>query len=150
MADYPVGLPRPLQQGYELRTINPLLRTEMASGRARQRRAFTAVPTFASCVWILTHVQAQAFEAWYRNGILDGAEWFDVEIQTPMGVQPYTARFTGIYQGPRLVGGRYWEVSGELELRERPVLAEPWGEVGVDLILTQDIIDLAMNREWAE
>ncbi len=150
MADYPSSLPRPLQDGYGLQTISPLMRTEMASGRARQRRLFTGVPTMARCTWLLTHVEAQAFEAWYRNGITDGAEWFDVEIQTPLGVQPYTARFTGIYQGPRLVGGRYWEISGELELRERPVLAAPWGEIGVDLLLDQSIIDLAMNREWAE
>lgn len=150
MADYPAGLPRPVQNGYAVRHANPLLRTEMASGRARQRRLFTSVPTYVSCGWVLTHVQAQAFEAWFRNGITDGADWFDVEIQTPMGVYPYTARFTGIYEGPRLTGGRYWEITAELELQERAVLSPDWGAYGVEAILDQDIIDLAMNREWAE
>jgi hypothetical protein len=150
MADYPAGLPRPLQNGYALQTVSPLLRTEMASGRARQRRLFTSVPTVASCSWFLSRVQAQAFEAWFRNGILDGAEWFDVEIETPLGIYEYNARFTGMYSGPRLVGGKYWEISGDLELRERPVLGPAWGEVGVDMILNQDILDIAMNQEWAE
>lgn len=148
--DYPASLPKPQQNGYALQTVSPLLRTDMASGRARQRRAFTSVPTIASCSWFLSHVQAQAWEAWFRNGITDGAEWFDVEIQTPLGVRPYTARFAGMYDGPRLVGGRYWEISGQLEVRDRPVLAAPWGEVGIDYILQQDIIDLALNREWPE
>ena len=55
-----------------------------------------------------------------------------------------------MYQGPRLIGGRYWEIEGDLELRERPVLDPVWGEVSVEAILQQDIIDLALNREWPE
>lgn len=150
MSDYPAGLPRPQQNGYALQHVSPLMRTQMASGRARQRRIFTSVPTMVSCSWLLTKPQAQAFEAWFRGGITDGAEWFDVEIESPIGLRPYTARFTGMYNGPVLTGGRYWEISAELELRDRAVLAPEWGIYGLDLILGQDIIDFAINREWPE
>ena len=148
--NYPTALPLPLQNGYALEHVSPLLRTDMVSGRARQRRIFTSVPTIVTCQWVLSHVQAQAFEAWFRNGITDGADWFDITIRTPLGLRDYTARFTSMYAGPRLVGGRYWEIGGELELEERAALPPVWGEYGIEQILQQDIIDLALNQEWAE
>lgn len=147
---FPSGLPCPLQTGYGLQHVSPLLRSEMVSGRARQRRIFTSVPTIVSVQWLFSHPQAQAFEAWFRSMISDGAAWFSVTLRTPLGYKPYTARFTSIYQGPRLVAGRYWEVVAELELEERAVLPPPWGEFGVDLIMLQDLIDLALNQEWPE
>lgn len=41
-------LPMPLMDGYGFKPISPLLRTEMTSGRARQRRRYTSRPTQAS------------------------------------------------------------------------------------------------------
>jgi hypothetical protein len=50
-----------------------------------------------------TDAQAQLFEAWYREAITDGVDWFFMKLQTPLGVQFYKCRFTDIYQGPTLV-----------------------------------------------
>jgi hypothetical protein len=48
--------------------ISPLLRTEMTSGRARQRRRYTSTPTQASVKWIFqTDALAQVFEAFFRT-----------------------------------------------------------------------------------
>ena len=144
---YPEGLPRGLHNGRTYQTVSPLKRSDLASGRARQRRNFTSVPTMAQISWIFTSAQAQAFEAWWRDQLIDGSQWFECPLETPLGYQDYTARFTDIYSGPNRVGPLLWSISAELELRERPILPEGWGEFP-DFIIYQSIIDYAMNREW--
>lgn len=59
-------LPMPLMDGYGFKPISPLKRTEMTSGRARQRRLYTSTPTQASVKWIFqTDALAQVFEAFF-------------------------------------------------------------------------------------
>ncbi|WP_241187508.1 hypothetical protein, partial [Klebsiella pneumoniae] len=97
-------LPMPLMDGYGFKPISPLLRTEMTSGRAQQRRRYTSTPTQASVKWIFkTDALAQVFEAFFRDALKDGQSWFYLKLQTPIGVKPYKARFVDIYEGPTLV-----------------------------------------------
>jgi len=141
-------LPLPLQDGYSFQAVNPILRTEMTSGRARQRRRYLSTPTNAQVKWtFVTQQQAQTFEAWYRDAIADGAAWFMMTLQTPLGVQFYKCRFTEIYNGPILISPKYWQYSATLELWERPLVAPGWG-VFPQFIAGSDIIDKALNREW--
>ncbi len=143
-------LPLPLQDGYGFKPISPLLRTQLTSGRARQRRQYTSTPTQASVTWMFTtDAQAQLFEAWYRDTISDGAAWFLMRLQTPLGVESYKCRFTDIYDGPVLVAPIYWRFSATLELWKRPLLPPGWVEFPY-FVVNQDIIDLALNREWPE
>lgn len=151
MASYPHEyLPLPLQDGYGFKPVSPLLRTQLSSGRARQRRQYTSTPTQASVTWMFTtDAQAQLFEAWYRDIISDGAAWFLMRLQTPLGVESYKCRFTDIYDGPVLVAPIYWRFSATLELWERPLLPPGWAEFPY-FVVNHDIIDLALNREWPE
>lgn len=143
-------LPMPLQDGYAFQAISPLKRTELTTGRARQRRAYTSTPTQANVTWFMeTDVQAQLFEAWYRETITDGAAWFLMKLQTPLGVDLYKCRFTDIYAGPTLVAPIYWQFTATLELWKRPVLGDGWAEFP-DYIINSSIIDVALNREWPE
>lgn len=143
-------LPMPLQDGYAFQPVSPLKRTEMTTGRARQRRAFISTPTQANVQWFFeTDVQAQLFEAWYHDTIADGADWFFMRLQTPLGVEFYKCRFTDIYQGPMLVSPIYWQFSATLELWTRPILTDGWGQFP-DYIINSSIIDIALNREWPE
>lgn len=143
-------LPLPLQDGYAFQPVSPLKRTEMTTGRARQRRAFISTPTQANVQWFFeTDVQAQLFEAWYHETITDGADWFFMRLQTPLGVEFYKCRFTDIYQGPMLVAPIYWQFSATLELWTRPVLGDGWAKF-TDYIINSSIIDIALNREWPE
>jgi hypothetical protein len=153
MPTYPVGLPLPVQQGYALQHVSPMVRTEMQSGRARQRRAFTSVPSMVSVSWIFrTQTEAQLFEGWFRDdlGAGDGANWFSMKLQTPLGIMDYECRFTGIYNGPQLIAFDKWQVSGELEIRDRPILPPGWATIMPGYILLSDIFDLAMNQEWPD
>ncbi|EPH1334455.1 hypothetical protein ACYB9B_25755 [Klebsiella pneumoniae] len=141
-------LPMPLQEGYGFQPVSPLKRTQLTTGRARQRRAYTSTPTQASVSWFMeTDGQAQVFEAWYREKITDGADWFFMKLQTPLGVEFYKCRFTDIYEGPTLVAPIYWKFTATLELWKRPVLPDGWVDFP-DFIVSSDILDLAVNREW--
>lgn len=143
-------LPMPQQEGYGFQPISPLLRTQMTSGRARQRRNYKSTPTQASITWFFENdSQAQLFEAWYSDTLSDGAAWFYMKLQTPLGVEFYKCRFTDIYQGPTLVAPIYWQFTATLELWKRPVLPDGWAEFP-DYIMQSGILDIAVNREWPE
>lgn len=144
---YPQGLPRGLHSGRSYQIVSPLQRTELSSGRARQRRRFTSVPEMASVGWLFNDVQGQAFEAWWRDSLVDGSLWFECPLDTPLGYRLYTARFTGAYGGPSRVGPNLWSYTGELELLERAVLPVGEGLFPED-ILYSELLDITINREW--
>jgi len=143
-------LPMPQQDGYGFKPVSPLKRTELITGRARQRRAYTSTPTQASIDWFMeTDAQAMLFEAWYHETITDGVDWFYMRLQTPLGVEFYKCRFTDIYQGPTLVAPIYWRFTATLELWKRPLLPDGWAEFP-DFVVNSSILDIAVNREWPE
>lgn len=141
-------LPMPQQDGYGFQPVSPLKRTTLVTGRGRQRRAYTSTPTVASIQWFMeTDIQAQLFEVWFSETVKDGAGWFYMKLQTPLGVELYKCRFTDIYEGPVLVAPFYWKFSAMLELFKRPILDGGWGQFP-DYIINSNIIDIALNREW--
>lgn len=142
-------LPMPQRTGLGYQPVSPLLRTQLTSGRARQRRLYTSTPTQVGVTWIFNEEQSQLFEAWFRDVISDGAAWFNMRIRAPIGIDDYACRFMDIYEGPTLIGFQRWQFTANLELWERPILPPGWGEFP-DLVANQSIIDLAMNREWPE
>ena len=142
-------LPCALKENFGLQPISPIKRTTMTTGRSRQRRAYTSVPTETPVAWIFTDGQAQLFEAWFRDDIKDGALWFNMPLMTPLGSDDYVCRFVDIYEGPAPEGGMYWRYTARLELWQRPILPPGWSEFP-DFIVNSSIFDLAMNREWPE
>lgn len=148
MIEWPELLPCAIRDNYGLQTVSPMIRTEMQSGRARQRRAFTSTPTMANVSWIMTETQSQLFESWWESALVSGSKWFECPLKTPIGLRTYAARFTDVYQGPTLYGACHWRFSATLELRERPIIRGDWAEVAPEYIIMADIFDKAMNREW--
>lgn len=124
METYPESLPAPLV-GTEYRPIDPQMRTQMESGRARVRRRFTAVPVNFSSRFIMSDEQAREFEAFYSGTLKDGVNWFLMPILSPYGRKLERVRFVGIYQGPSLLTmptekGRRWAYSADFEIYLRP------------------------------
>lgn len=146
---YPKGLPRGRHSGRSYQLVSPLLRSDLVSGRAIQRRRFTSVPQGSRINWLFNDLQGQAFEAWWRDQLKDGAQWFECPLDTPMGYMDYTCRFTDVYSGPDRVGPNLWQYSAELELRERAVPPVGEGEFPDD-ILYSELLDLTINIEWPE
>ncbi len=57
------SLPMPLQEGYGFQPVSPLKRTQLTTGRARQRRAYTSTPTQASITVYGNRCAGLAFES---------------------------------------------------------------------------------------
>ena len=123
MLSYPEGLPLPLREGYGFKPASPIVRTQLANGRAIQRRRFRNVPTLVSVSWLLNDEQAKLFEGWCKWGI-DYADWFLCPLKTPLGLMPTKAQFTDIYDGPKLVGVDHWRYTAVLSLFEMPIVTE--------------------------
>ena len=132
---WPTTLPLPTVQGYGVQPGEAILRTEMEAGLARQRRRFTDVPTKVSVRWIMRRDQYAIFEGWYRWHAREGASWFAITLLGGLGLLEQEARFTRQFSSRLLAGGTLWEITSELEIRERPVLDEG----ALNLVLTEDI-----------
>lgn len=148
--DYPSYLPMPLREGYQLNHVSPFARTEMASGRAKQRLMYANTPSMVPVSFLLTDSQAQIFEAWFKYDINGGAAWFNCKLDSPDGRKPYECRFTSMYKGPQLVGKRFWRYAAEFEIVERPVIGEDDYRLGLDDIYYSSIFDITMNQQWPE
>lgn len=147
LVSWPTQLPLPEQSGYAIQHVSPLQRTQMVSGRARQRRVYTSVPSNVSVQWFLTEQQALLFEAFFRYAITDGADWFLLPLKTPMFTGDYECRFTGIYEGPVLIAYDKWTVSATIEIKERQTLDSTWTYTP-QYIIDSSIIDVALNDLW--
>jgi len=144
---YPENLPRGLYAGRAYQLVNPLQRSELDSGRARQRRRFANVPEGAQISWLFNDAQAAAFIAWWRDITVDGSLWFDCPLDHPgRGYTDYTCRFTGPYTGPSRVGPELWSISAELELRERAAPDLGYGEFP-DFLIYASLFDIAVNSK---
>lgn len=131
---WPSTLPLPTVQGYGVQPGEAILRTEMEAGLARQRRRFTDVPTKVSVRWIMRRDQYAIFEGWYRWHAREGASWFAITLLGGLGLLEQEARFTRQFSSQLLAGGTLWEITSELEIRERPVLDEGL----LNLLLSED------------
>ena len=121
---WPVTLPMPTVQGYSVQPGEAILRTEMDAGLARQRRRFTNVPTRVQVRWIMRRDQYAIFEGGYRWKAREGANWFYITLLGGLGLLEQEARFTRQFTSQLIAGGTLWEITSELEIRERPVIDE--------------------------
>ena len=147
LAVWPEQLPMPEQSGYAIQHVSPLQRTEMVSGRARQRRVYTSVPSMVAVQWFLSDVEAQLFEVWFRYSITDGADWFLCPLKTPVGIKHHEARFNGMYEGPTLTAFKRWTASATMEIRERQTLTSD-ELYDIQGIIDSEIFDRALNDKW--
>ena len=147
LAVWPEQLPLPEQSGYAIQHVSPTQRTTMVSGRARQRRVYTSVPSNVAVQWFLTEQQAQLFEAFFRYSMTDGADLFLLPLKTPMFTGDYECRFTGIYEGPTLMAFNKWTVSATIEIKERQTLDPIWLNTP-QYVIDSSIIDVAVNQLW--
>ena len=147
LVSWPAQLPLPEQSGYAIQHVSPMQRTTMVSGRARQRRVYTSVPSNVAVQWFLTEQQAQLFEAFFRYSITDGADWFLLPLKTPMFTGDYECRFTGIYEGPTLTTFDKWTVSATIEIKERQTLNAGFTYTP-QYAIDSSIIDVALNDLW--
>lgn len=146
---YPAGLPAPLQESSGFESVNNITRTELQSGRARQRINFTSVPVYSTLSWVFSKPgEAALFDSWAAQ--VAKAGWFRMHLFCATGLVEHDVRFTEAVQGPQRSGPTFWRYTARVELRERPLLELGWAEIAPDYVLMADIFDRAMNFEWPE
>lgn len=131
---YPKLLPLPTIEGYGIKPGEAIIRTEMESGPARQRREFEQVPSEITVKWKFDRSEFGIFEAWYKWKAKEGASWFTIELLGGLGLIDHEARFTSQWTH-NLISGTLCEINAVLEIRERPTLDEG----ALDLALSEDI-----------
>lgn len=143
--DYPSSLPCPLRSGYNINPENNIIRTQMVSGRARQRVQYTSIPAYVDLSWLFTAADARLFESW---SAAVGADWFNIKVKTPLGYNLQECRFMETPKGPQLVGADLWTYTAQVEMRDRAIVDPSYAIYAPDYILLADIFDIAMNQEW--
>lgn len=144
---YPDSLPPPLKSDRAFQMVDPLVSTPFDSGQTRWDRRFTDVPTATPVTFIFTQTQAQAFMAWYRDILRNGAKWFKMPIRSPMGRDIEEVHFIKGYSGPFAHGYDRWRITADLLLRRIPLPPDGEGEFPDDIV-NSEIFDLTINREW--
>lgn len=129
---YPKDLKLPLVSTHRLSQNSNLLRTEMASGRARQRKRFQSVPTTMAATWKLKTDQAVILEGFVKHGTNDAVNWFVMPIRTPQGLIDHDVRFKQSPLESCSFNGGFWSYSANIEIKERQVVSE---EEAVNLLL---------------
>lgn len=151
MIQYPIDLPYPEYSGYGFQSVDPAIRTQLITGRARTRRNYRSVPTMGSVSWSMSSPQAQLFESWFEEVLISGTQWFEIKLPTPQGPSTLCkAKFNGIYSGPSQDGPDQWRFTAILEVFERPILLGGWALYAPQWLLFMKEFDVAMNRDWPE
>jgi hypothetical protein len=131
---WPAVLPLPRRRGYKIKPGDPIRRTVMASGNARQRRLFTKVPSTIDVEWVFSAWEYAVFEGWIEHKAKKGAVWFNIDLLSGLGIQAHQARLIQ-REPPYEASNRSadsWEVTATLEIRRRPVLTEAAMEIAVN------------------
>lgn len=117
MPTFPATLPDIQRSGYSLEPQNPVIRTEMEAGPARQRKAQTTVPVDITVKWIFTNAQYSTFKSFWASDVNNGTDWFDLAIQDAGGVATAEVRFKeGKFKADQLAFDQ-WQISATLEKR---------------------------------
>jgi len=145
MAVYPAILPPPKKSGYGIKPKSGVIKTEMTSGPARQRRITARPPTDIRVVWSFTQEELGVFEAWYLHKAKMGAEWFYISLLSGLGLVTHKARFTDeSYEAKPNPETNKFDVSATLETQVRPVLSP--GALDLTLIYGIQDINNAASR----
>lgn len=148
MVRYPKELPLPLVASRRNKITERLIRTDMKSGLARQRRAFEVTPTIVSATFTLIGNEALVFEFFVRDAINAGADWFIMPLRFPDGLSDRRVRFAETHSGSDPIGPNIWRVKAELEVL--PVYDpsfDGWGEFP-QYIAGASLLDLIVNEQW--
>lgn len=120
---FPSALPNVSMTGYSFQPTDAAIRTEMETGLARVRRRTLSRPTDVNVMWKFTRDELGIFEKFFEEDIYAGTAWFYISLVNGMGETTYLARFKEPFTASATHREFHWEVSGKLEVLERPLPA---------------------------
>lgn len=137
--DYPEDvLPLPTFDGYAIDPQDPVNRTDMEQGPARQVLLYTAVPEGIPVRFRFTQWEYAVFRSWIKHKANFGAAWFNITLLTGLGMVSHEVRFYGQGNSPYKAvpqRGGWWVVTTRFEVRDSPDLSEE----ALDVALVEDI-----------
>ena len=115
-----------------------------------QCTAILKTKTLFSVRWLMNPEQFCVFEAWYKYHAKEGGEWFFITLLGGIGLSSQEARFTQQFEA-KLLNGYLWEITSELEIRDRPTLTEDAMSIVADsdynkLLNTCDRLHILVHR----
>lgn len=127
MENFPSKLPAPLG-AVAFEGDSSVLRTNMESGRVRQRRIASMAPRRTDLRWLMTDDQHAIFCAWHKFKISEGADSFTINLPVKGGVgnlQTCTVRIVdGLYSDSWDNDSCMWMVQCKIEIDTPPFLTE--------------------------
>ena len=135
----------PLKESFGLTPVSPLKRTQMVTGRARQRRVSTPRHQ-PKQIWLdFSDARAQAFEAWFRDELSDGAAWFNIPLLTPVGLK-ITCVVSRIFIKAHARRRTLLEIYRASRTLGAPIAAVWMGHYP-EWIVGSSLLDIALNKE---
>ena len=121
MATWPSTLPNPSAKGYKIQSGNQVIRSDMDSGLARQRRRFTSRIDVMDIFLEVTASELDIFEGFIYNDCDGGAAWFDAPIIDGNGIRNMECRLmNGQYTAvPLDTNNSIWNLRMQFEVRNR-------------------------------
>lgn len=118
---WPDSLPAPLIDGYTAKPKATFVRTEMDSGRARNRRRTVTGATEFQQRYRMTMSQVAIFEAWFENEAFGGAAAALMPVITGGGKILVQCEFTDTYSKASVPGSKLFDISISLSTYARLV-----------------------------
>jgi len=105
---YPRDLPYPEAVSYAQQGKPKFVRTEMESGRVKQRRLYAKAGTTQTFEWTLTGEQKRQFRAWYEHALKGGADSFWINVWKDKESKFVEAQFTQPPEEQVVVTNQAW------------------------------------------
>lgn len=124
MSRIPSVIPPYIKESNQINRQGAVLRTDMETGSARQRRLSANVPVQITVKWLLNSRQMRIFEAWHHHILYDGTAWFTMPIVNGEGANDCDCRFVSGAYTTEGYGNGIWVIAATLEVRSMPVMSE--------------------------
>lgn len=122
MITWPATLPKP-NRDFSTKVGTSAIRTQMDSGRFRQRPRFTRALRTIPVVWTLTDDDYYFFQGIYQHTLNQGCDWFTISLPLGDGFKDYTARFlAGSGYEAQHDQVMYWKVRATLETEDESAM----------------------------
>lgn len=144
---FPKELGMPLDSSNQSQIGGTFYMTRFMAGNTRNRKAFSSVPVSKPHVFNWTSEQAALFEIWFKEATNDGAAWFMIRNESPLGIELTEVKFSNPeapYAGPVKIGHALWSYSMDLQARRRHLLPPDWVD-WPELIIKMRLFDIITN-----
>lgn len=98
--------------------------------------------------WKYLESDYKVFRTWWESELLNGHKWFAMQLPSAAGIVNHIVRFGDQHYDAKMNGHRFWEVTAQLEIRERAFRPEGdpyWSSVVLLLPFDSDRIDVSQT-----